>query len=155
MLFLIYSYFIKNSIKWPKSAPGPLKRIVFWNTCFRLANCPNGATSLANSVRTMVSKAGTENNAKKGNCLTIQIHLSYRHFTIQVQLDARRRTKAHRTAQWTRKQMGHHWTTNRRQVTLILSRTDNSVKNHFYSLLRKALRKVNIALQQSFRTDIK
>jgi peptidase E len=39
--------------------------------------------------------------------------------------------------------MGSNWQSARRQVIFVPFRTDNEVKNHFYSILRKALRKIN------------
>lgn len=51
--------------------------------------------------------------------------------------------------------MGHHRLQTRRQVPSSLSRSDNCVKNHFYSLLRKALRKLNRIIQEHYRREIK
>jgi myb proto-oncogene protein len=39
------------------------------------------------------------------------------------------------------------------KVTLFLFRTDNAVKNHFYSTLRRALRRINKYLGSKNSTD--
>lgn len=41
------------------------------------------------------------------------------------------------------------------EVILGLDRTDNSVKNHFYSRLRKSLKKINQVYAEEFRKDYK
>lgn len=41
------------------------------------------------------------------------------------------------------------------EVTANLLRSDNSVKNHFYSRLRKGLRKVNLAIKSEVRKEMK
>ena len=46
--------------------------------------------------------------------------------------------------------MGNRWAA---IAQLMEGRTDNCVKNHFYSKLRKALRKLNRAVQSHFRRD--
>lgn len=37
----------------------------------------------------------------------------------------------------------------------MLLRTDNEVKNHFYSILRKALRKINRVIVDELRKELK
>jgi len=51
--------------------------------------------------------------------------------------------------------MGHHRSTAQQQVTLPSYRTDNSVKNHFYSRLRRALRKLNKVITVDYSKDLK
>ena len=51
--------------------------------------------------------------------------------------------------------MGNNWTTFGWQVILQLFRSDNSVKNSFYSLLRKALKKINTVIQQQYKSQLK
>ena len=41
------------------------------------------------------------------------------------------------------------------EVILGLDRTDNSVKNHFYSRLRKSLKKINQVYADEFHKDYK
>ena len=42
------------------------------------------------------------------------------------------------------------------QVHLPLScRTDNTVKNHFYSRLRKSLRKINKVIQEKYKKEVR
>lgn len=54
-----------------------------------------------------------------------------------------------------REQVGHHCSEAARKVVLLLFRTDNSVKNHFYSRMRKAIRKLNKTMYQNFKKDYK
>ena len=49
--------------------------------------------------------------------------------------------------------MGNHFTEVARKVHLLGSRTDNCVKNHFYSKLRKAIRKLNKAIHDFFKKE--
>lgn len=51
--------------------------------------------------------------------------------------------------------MGGHRQQIGRAVSSGLSRSDNCVKNHFYALLRKALRKINRVIQLQFRKEYK
>lgn len=51
--------------------------------------------------------------------------------------------------------MGHHWVQTRRQVPFHSLRSDNCVKNHFYSKLRKALRKINRVVQTNYKKELK
>jgi hypothetical protein len=52
--------------------------------------------------------------------------------------------------------MGYHQSPPRgRQVAQQLSRTDNSVKNHFFSKLRKSLRRLNKIIQEGFKKEIR
>jgi len=51
--------------------------------------------------------------------------------------------------------VGCYWLQTRREVFYSLFRSDNCVKNHFYSLLRKALRKMNKVVMQEFRKELK
>lgn len=45
--------------------------------------------------------------------------------------------------------------THGREVNVISYRTDNCVKNHFYSNLRKAIRKLNKTIADNFKPHIK
>lgn len=50
--------------------------------------------------------------------------------------------------------MGNYCTKITRKVYIFLSnRTDNCVKNHFYSRMRKAIRKLNKTIHQNFKRD--
>lgn len=51
--------------------------------------------------------------------------------------------------------MGGHRQAAGRQVTLFPLRSDNCVKNHFYSRLRRALKRINATVQQQNRKDLK
>lgn len=51
--------------------------------------------------------------------------------------------------------MGNHWLTPLRQVPTPTCRSDNAVKNHFYALLRKALRKINSVIQKQYKKEFK
>ena len=51
--------------------------------------------------------------------------------------------------------MGNNFTEVARKVHLLGSRTDNCVKNHFYSKLRKAIRKLNKAIHDFFKKEFK
>jgi hypothetical protein len=51
--------------------------------------------------------------------------------------------------------VGSHWLSTRRTVPLTLNSSDNAVKNHFYALLRKALRKINAVIHQLFKKEYK
>lgn len=51
--------------------------------------------------------------------------------------------------------MGHYCSKTSRKVNNFLVRTDNSVKNHFYSRMRKAIRKLNKTIYQNFKKDYK
>jgi hypothetical protein len=57
-------------------------------------------------------------------------------------------------------QMGNKWASigqklKNRYHLLIIFRTDNDVKNHFYSKIRKGLRKINKILHTHFRKEFK
>lgn len=42
------------------------------------------------------------------------------------------------------------------QVYILFScRTDNTVKNHFYSRLRKSLRKINKVIQEKYKKEVR
>ena len=51
--------------------------------------------------------------------------------------------------------MGDNWYKVWWKVKLTLDRTDSSVKNHFYSRLRKSLKKINQVLAEKFRKEYK
>lgn len=51
--------------------------------------------------------------------------------------------------------MGHNCSKITRKVLLFLLRTDNCVKNHFYSKMRKAIRKLNKVIHIHFKKEIK
>jgi uncharacterized protein with NRDE domain len=52
--------------------------------------------------------------------------------------------------------MGHHQSKARcRQVPPSPYRTDNSVKNHFFSKLRKSLRRLNKIINEEFKREIR
>lgn len=51
--------------------------------------------------------------------------------------------------------MGYHRTQNGWNVFFPTFRSDNSIKNHFYSLLRRSLRKLNGVLQREHIKEIK
>lgn len=51
--------------------------------------------------------------------------------------------------------MGPDRSTYARKVSLRTLRTDNCVKNHFYSNFRKALRKLNKVISENFKAQIK
>lgn len=51
--------------------------------------------------------------------------------------------------------MGGNWRPVGGQVPSVLLRTDNEVKNHFYSILRKALRKINRVIADELRKELK
>lgn len=51
--------------------------------------------------------------------------------------------------------MGHYRTKTAWEVLYILFRTDNCVKNHFYSKMRKAIRKLGKVIQIHFRKQVK
>ena len=51
--------------------------------------------------------------------------------------------------------MGSHRAEDGRHVTITPRSSDNSIKNHFYSLLRRALRKLNSVLQREHIREIK
>ena len=56
--------------------------------------------------------------------------------------------------------LGNKWAAigqklNNRWLCILLARTDNDVKNHFYSKIRKGLRKVNLIVKEHFKKDIK
>lgn len=58
-----------------------------------------------------------------------------------------------RTAQLNGEQVVPHRLPNPRQVLLPPSRTDNCIKNHFYSKLRKILRKLNTVIHTHLRKE--
>ena len=49
--------------------------------------------------------------------------------------------------------MGQYWSAIRRKVILTFEnfRSDNDVKNHFYSKIRKGLRKLNMIIKSDFK----
>lgn len=51
--------------------------------------------------------------------------------------------------------MVHHFSKTPRQVAQSPSRSDNCVKNHFYSKLRKSVRKLNKLINDYFREEYK
>lgn len=52
--------------------------------------------------------------------------------------------------------MGKYSTQSTRKVSLfIITRSDNCVKNHFYSKLRKVLRKLNKIIHHYFRREFR
>ena len=51
--------------------------------------------------------------------------------------------------------MGYNSSTSWREVPLILFRTDNGVKNHFFAKLRKAMRRINKIIQEKFRRQLR
>lgn len=51
--------------------------------------------------------------------------------------------------------MGSDWFAPLRQVLPSACRSDNAVKNHFYALLRKALRKINSVIHKHFKKEYK
>lgn len=51
--------------------------------------------------------------------------------------------------------MGSYWGQTRRKVKKDVLRSDNCVKNHFYSKLRKALKKINKAIALTARKDLR
>lgn len=51
--------------------------------------------------------------------------------------------------------MGDHIQKITRKVSNITFRTDNCVKNHFYSKLRKSIRKLNKAIHDYFKKEFK
>jgi hypothetical protein len=51
--------------------------------------------------------------------------------------------------------MGSHRLSPLRQVPPNTCRSDNAVKNHFYALLRKTLRKINSVIQKQFKKEYK
>ena len=51
--------------------------------------------------------------------------------------------------------MGYHRSKVARKVGKKLFRTDNCVKNHFYSKMRKALRKLNKVIHQYFKKEFR
>jgi hypothetical protein len=51
--------------------------------------------------------------------------------------------------------MGSHRFAPLRQVPSLTCRSDNAVKNHFYALLRKALRKINSVIQKHHKKEYK
>jgi hypothetical protein len=51
--------------------------------------------------------------------------------------------------------VGHHRLSTRGKVLPTPPRTDNCVKNHFYSKLRKALKKLNRVVKRSLKKELK
>lgn len=51
--------------------------------------------------------------------------------------------------------MGCYWSSDGRNVNSHLPSSDNAIKNHFYSLMRRALRKLNIVIAQEFPKEVK
>lgn len=54
-----------------------------------------------------------------------------------------------------REQVGSDRAANGRNVAFLSLSSDNSIKNHFYSLLRRSLRKLNAVIQQEHIKDVK
>jgi hypothetical protein len=46
--------------------------------------------------------------------------------------------------------LARHW-----QVLLLFFRTDNTVKNHFYSRLRKSLRRLNKVISEKYKKSMR
>lgn len=51
--------------------------------------------------------------------------------------------------------MGNYCSKTSRKVHPFPFRTDNSVKNHFYSRMRKAIRKLNKTIYQNYKKEYK
>ena len=51
--------------------------------------------------------------------------------------------------------MGSYCSLVSRKVIFLWSRTDNIVKNHFYSKLRKSVRRLNKIIQKNFKKEFK
>lgn len=65
---------------------------------------------------------------------------------MQAKMEKLRRIAATSPSQWNGQPMGSNFTTTTRKVIHHKFRTDNCVKNHFYSYFRKCIKNVNYSL---------
>lgn len=96
----------------------------------------------------------TPNNAEIGQFVLIQISTIFGPPRFSL-VDPRGGEQALPAALEHREQMGAHRFLFPRQVNVPISRTDNYLKNHFYSKLRKALRHLNKIIKCYFKREFK
>ena len=95
------------------------------------------------------------NSAVNGILETMQIREPHQPGNSQGRVDCRGGAKVGAAARWDRKQMVGDRAGHTRQVIPSPCRSDNCIKNHFYSKLRKVLRKLNAVIHANFRREFR
>lgn len=98
--------------------------------------------------------ANQARSAEKGNHLLIQVPESPQQKSKARPMDCRWRPHPFTPPQWKRQQVGID-RQSLRKVPFRPNRSDNAVKNHYHSKLRKALRKINCLLASCFKNEFK
>ena len=101
------------------------------------------------------SKAGMANSVVKGTKQIIQVSQPPRSKHQQLGMDPTGVGITLSSPGLVRKQMGSHRQQTPRKVHCTLERSDNCLKNHFYSKLRKGLRKINKKIHKYLKRDYK
>lgn len=123
------------------------------NNSMKTKKLLNGLWSPVSSPKSTISLE-TQSNVETGISQTIKVSAVFRSPCL-IGLDAWRIIKIVSTPWQNRQQMGRHRSLISRKVLFHQLRTDNIVKNHFYSKLRKSMRRMNKIINKNFKKEFK